>query len=157
MQIGLTQFSSPCPGLRSPPPFLQANTLQCNVFNDRQIHFFWRDVCYWLVFSIWSVNSSLISFPCQFYVCSFCHLCDVTGTVYFATFLVPLFSLLMTFCQVGGGTLVVEPGEGRDPLTVNDQVALKLSRFYLWLRHTRQLMPKIPLSNDDQALIDHLG
>ena len=34
----------------------------------------------------------------------------------------------MTFCQVGGGTLVVEPGEGRDPLTVNDQVALKLSQ-----------------------------
>ena len=35
----------------------------------------------------------------------------------------------MTDGQVGGGTLVVEPGEGRDPLTVNDQVALKLFQF----------------------------
>ena len=27
------------------------------------------------------------------------------------------------FSQVGGSTLVIEPGEGGDPLTVNDQVA----------------------------------
>ena len=37
-------------------------------------------------------------------------------------------------CQVGGGTLVVEPGEGRDPLTVNDQVGLKLFQFNCLLK-----------------------
>ena len=56
---------------------------------------------------------------------------EMTSTLYFAIgpilqFLNIFFTLDHLPHQVGGGTLVVEPGEGRDPLTVNDQAASKL-------------------------------
>ena len=61
----------------------------------------------------------------------------------------------MTFCQVGGGTLVVEPGEGRDPLTVNDQVALNSFKYLCLARGN--LCQKSPSNFMDLALIDLLG
>ena len=68
-------------------------------------------------------NTNCVSLTCSSFtntVCVCSYSIDLTSTVDFGP---TLYFPHLLFHQVGGGTLVVEPGEGRDPLTVNDQVA----------------------------------
>ena len=68
-------------------------------------------------------DANCVSLTCSSFMSTVCvrsYSIDLTSTVDFGPIL--YFPHLLSH-QVGGGTLVVEPGKGRDPLTVNDQVA----------------------------------